>query len=119
MEVYETKPEAEPTEVEADASVDPVENGEHQISADDELGIEREGEGEREPLVDDGEAENDAGAEVAVEGGTTEIAEDVKAGEGDVSPTLIKRGRSADLEEDDDVAGKKVKIDGMSLPLLF
>ena len=118
MTVYETKPEAEPTEVEADASVDPEENGEHVISADDELGIERQGEGEQ--LVDDGEAANDAVAEVAVEGETTESAEGVKAGEGDVSPTLIKRGRSADLEEDDDVAGKKVKIDGMSPPpLLF
>jgi len=116
LEVYETKLEAGPTEVEADASVDPEENGEHVISADDELGVERQGEGEQ--LVDDGEVEHAAGDEAAVEGETTEDLKCVKAGEGDVSPTLIKRGRTADPEEDEDVAGKKVKIDGMSPPLL-
>lgn len=32
---------------------------------------------------------------------------------GEISPSLIKRGR-ADVEEDEEVAGKKVKIGGMS-----
>jgi hypothetical protein len=48
------------------------------------------------------------------EGGPDKADEGGEA-EGQISPSLIKRGRSADLEGGEQVLGKKVKIGGMSL----
>jgi len=58
-------------------------------------------------LIEDGEGEDE------VVGAGAEGANEVKKAEGEISPSLIKRGRSADLEEGgEEVVGKKVKIDG-------
>jgi hypothetical protein len=80
------------------------------------LGIQRD----EEELVDGGDGGEDgegtAGTNV-VEGADAEHGADLeeKVKEGEISPSFIKRGRSADLEEgDEEVAGKKVKIGGMS-----
>jgi hypothetical protein len=65
-------------------------------------------------LIEDGEGEG----EDETAGVTTETGAEEKA-EGEISPSLIKRGRSADLEEGgEEVVGKKVKIDG-KLPSLL
>jgi hypothetical protein len=106
--VYETEPEAAP-EVAADATVDPEEsNGGHAIDADEELGIQRD----EEELIEDGEGEGEATEEV-VGAGAEGDGEAVEKPQGEISPSLIKRGRSADLEEGgEEVVGKKVKIDG-------
>ena len=62
-------------------------------------------------MVEDGEGEGEAADEVV--GADKEEAHEVKKAEGEISPSLIKRGRSADLEEGgEEVVGKKVKIDG-------
>ena len=63
-------------------------------------------------MIEDGEG--DAEAEAA--GATTEPGagvEVVEKAEREISPSLVKRGRSADLDEGgEEVVGKKVKIDG-------
>ena len=63
-------------------------------------------------MIEDGEG----GAEAEAAGATTETGAEVgeaEKPEGEISPSLIKRGRSADLEEGgEEVVGKKVKIDG-------
>jgi hypothetical protein len=63
-------------------------------------------------LIDDGEGE-DGTAGVAPEPEVEEPEAAAEKTEGEISPSLIKRGRSADLEEgSEEVVGKKVKIDG-------
>ena len=65
-------------------------------------------------MIEDGEGEAEAEAEAAR--ATTETGAGVEVAEkaeGEISPSLVKRGRSADLEEGgEEVVGKKVKIDG-------
>jgi len=62
-------------------------------------------------LIEDGEGEGEAADEAV--GADNEGAGEVKKAEGEISPSLIKRGRSADLDEGgEEVVGKKVKIDG-------
>jgi hypothetical protein len=69
-------------------------------------------------LIDDGEGE-DGTAGVAAEAEVEEPEAVAERAEGEISPSLIKRGRSADLEEgSEEVVGKKVKIDG-KLPSLL
>jgi hypothetical protein len=64
-------------------------------------------------LIEDGEGEGEATDEVVGEAEAEADNEAVQKAEGEISPSLIKRGRSADLEEgSEEVAGKKVKIDG-------
>jgi hypothetical protein len=65
-------------------------------------------------LIEDGEDET---ADTTTEPGVkVDVAEKV---EGGISPSVIKRGRSADLEEGgEEVVGKKVKIAG-KLPSLL
>lgn len=106
-EVYETETEPAP-EVEADATVNAEEsNGGHVIDADEELGIQRDD----DELIEDGEGE-DGTAGVAAEAEVEEPEAVAEKAEGEISPSLIKRGRSADLEEGgEEVVGKKVKID--------
>jgi hypothetical protein len=63
-------------------------------------------------LIEDGEGEGEVTDEV-VGGGAEGDVKAVEKSEGEISPSLIKRGRSADLEEGgEEVVGKKVKIDG-------
>jgi hypothetical protein len=62
-------------------------------------------------LIEDGEGEGEATDEVVGEAEADNEA--VQKAEGEISPSMIKRGRSADLEEgSEEVVGKKVKIDG-------
>lgn len=65
-------------------------------------------------MIEDGDGEGEAETEAV--GATTETGAEVEVvekAEGEISPSLIKRGRSADLEEGgEEVVGKKVKIDG-------
>ena len=69
-------------------------------------------------MIDDGEGE----AEAEAVGTTTETGAEADVAEkaqGEISPSLTKRGRSADLHEGgEEVVGKKVKIDG-KLPALL
>lgn len=66
-------------------------------------------------MIDDDE-EDAGGAEAEAEDEVVDTEAGAEKEEGEISPSLIKRGRSADLEEgDEDVVGKKVKIDGKLL----
>lgn len=66
-------------------------------------------------MIDDDE-EDTGGAEAEAEDEVVDTEAGAEKAEGEISPSLIKRGRSADLEEgDEDVVGKKVKIDGKLL----
>jgi hypothetical protein len=78
------------------------------IDADDELGIQRDD----DELIEDGEGEGEVTDEVVGADADGEVKA-VENPEGVISPSLIKRGRSADLEEGgEEAVGKKVKIDG-------
>jgi len=63
-------------------------------------------------LIEDGDGDGEAEAVGATAETGAEVGAAEKA-EGEISPSLVKRGRSADLEEGgEEVVGKKVKIDG-------
>ena len=69
-------------------------------------------------MIEDEEGEGLRGADELV-GGDEKGDDEGEKPEGEISPSLIKRGRSADLEEGgEEVVGKKVKIDG-KLPSLL
>jgi hypothetical protein len=68
-------------------------------------------------LIEDGEGDGEGADEVV--GAEATGDDEVAKPQGEISPSLIKRGRSADLEEgSEEVVGKKVKIDG-KLPSLL
>jgi hypothetical protein len=68
-------------------------------------------------LIEDGEGEGEGADEVV--GAETTGDDEQEKPQGEISPSLIKRGRSADLEEGgEEVVGKKVKVDGKLFSLL-